>query len=72
MVLQGEYFGVGDVTLIAARMQILMTIFANVSVKTAAVTLNGVSNSMDAKPADYIFTRYEIETFMKEHAYVSP
>jgi len=72
VVLQGEYFGVGDVTLIAARMQILMTIFANVSVKTAAVTLNGVSNSMDAKPADHIFTRYEIETFMKEHAYVSP
>ncbi|HLO29201.1 MAG TPA: hypothetical protein VK249_08705 [Anaerolineales bacterium] len=79
VVLQGEYFGVGDVTLIAARMQILMTVFANASVQTATVTLNGdtignlgVSNSMNAKPADYVFTRAEIQTFMNEHAYVSP
>ena len=79
VVLQGEYFGVGDVTLIAARMQILMTVFANTFVQTATVTLNGdtignigVSNSMNAKPADYVFTRSEIETFMNEHAYVSP
>jgi hypothetical protein len=79
VVLQGEYFGVGDVTLIAARMQILMSVFADASVQTATVTLNGdtignlgVSNSMNAKPADYIFTRSEIETFMNEHAYVSP
>jgi hypothetical protein len=77
--LQGEYFGVGDVTLIAARMQILMTVFANPSVQTAIITLNGdtignmgVSISMEAKPADYVFTRAEIETFMNEHAYVSP
>jgi hypothetical protein len=79
VVLQGEYFGVGDVTLIAASMQILMTVFTNASVQTATVTLNGdtignmgVSNSMHAKPADYVFTRAEIETFMNEHAYVSP
>ncbi len=79
VVLQGEYFGVGDVTLIAARMQILMTVFANTSVQTASVTLNGdtignlgVSNSMNARPADYVFTRSEIETFMNEHAYVFP
>jgi hypothetical protein len=79
VVLQGEYFGVGDVTLIAARMQILMTVFANTSVQTASVTLNGdtignigVSNSMNTRPADYVFTRSEIEIFMKEHAYVSP
>jgi hypothetical protein len=79
VVLQGEYFGVGDVTLIAASMQILMTVFANASVQTATVTLNGdtignlgVSNSMNAKPADYVFNRSEIETFMNEHAYVSP
>jgi hypothetical protein len=79
VILQGEYFGVGDVTLIAARMQILMTVFANASVQTATVTLNGgtignlgVSNSMDAKPADYVFTRSEIETFINGHAYVSP
>lgn len=79
MVLQGEYFGVGDVTLIAASMQILMTVFTNASVQTATITLNGdtignmgVSNSINAKPADYVFTRAEIETFMNEHAYVSP
>jgi len=54
-------------------------VFANPSVQTAAVTLNGdtignlgVSNSMNAKPADYVFTRVEIETFINEHAYVSP
>jgi hypothetical protein len=77
--LQGEYFGVGDVTLIAAKMQILMTVFANAPVQTAAITLNGdtignmgVSSSRDAKPADYVFTRAEIETFIREHAYVSP
>ncbi|MBI5294371.1 MAG: hypothetical protein HY869_02765 [Chloroflexi bacterium] len=79
VVLQGEYFGVGDVTLIAASMQILMTVFANPSVQTATVTLNGdtignlgISNSMNAKSANYVFTRAEIETFIKEHAYVSP
>ena len=79
IVLQGEYFGAGDVTLIAASMQILMTVFANPSVQTATVTLNGdtignlgVSNSINAKPAEYVFTRAEIETFRHEHAYVSP
>ena len=79
VVLQGEYFGVGDVTLIAARMQTLMTVFANASVQTATVTLNGdtignmgVSISINAKPADYVFTRAEIEAFMNEHADVSP
>ena len=79
MVLQGEYYGAGDVVLIAASMQILMTVFTNASVQTATVTLNGdtignmgVSNSMYAKPANYVFTRAEIETFMNEHAYVSP
>lgn len=79
VVLQGEYFGVGDVTLIAASMQILMTVFANASVQTATITLNGdtignlgVSNSMNARPADYVFQRSEIETYMNGHAYVSP
>lgn len=79
LVLQGEYFGVGDVTLIAARMQILMTVFANPYIQTAAITLNGdtignlgVSNSMNAKPADYVFTRSEIDTFMNEHANEKP
>ena len=78
-VLQGEYFGVGDVTLIAASQQILLTVFANANVHTATVTLNGdtvgnmgVSNSMHAKSADYVFTRTEIEAYMNEHAYVLP
>jgi len=73
ILLQGEMYGVGDVTLIAARMQILMTIFANPSVQSATVTFKGdtignwgISNSMEAKPADYIFTRVEIESFMAE------
>ena len=79
VVLQGDYFGVGDVTLIAARMQILLTLFANPTVQTASVTLNGdtignlgVSNSMWAKTVDYIFTRSEIDTFRTENAYASP
>jgi hypothetical protein len=79
VVIQGEYFGVGDVTLMAAGMQILMTVFANPSVQTATVTLNGdtignlgISNSMNAKPANYVFTRAEIETFISQHAHVSP
>ena len=79
VILQGEYFGVGDVTLIAARMQILMTVFANPSVQTATVTLNGdtignmgISNSLEAKPAGYIFTRSEIETFQRDHVYGTP
>ena len=56
-----------------------MTVFADTSVKTATVTLNGdtignmgVSHSMDAKPADYVFIRSEIEIFINEHAYTSP
>jgi hypothetical protein len=79
ILLRGEYFGVGDVTLIAASQQILLTVFANANVQTATVTLNGdtvgnmgVSNSMHAKSADYVFTRAEIETYMSEHAYGLP
>jgi hypothetical protein len=79
VVLQGERYGVGDVTLIAARMQILMTIFANAAVNSTTATHNGdtignwgVSNSMNAKPADYVFTRAEIESFMAENAYKAP
>ncbi|MFZ5855395.1 MAG: CARDB domain-containing protein [Chloroflexota bacterium] len=79
VLLQGEIFGVGDVTLIAARMQILMTIFAHPAVRDARVTFNGdtianwgVSSSMEAKPADYIFNRMEIEAFMANNAYKAP
>ena len=79
IVLQGEYSGESDEVLVAARMQILLTVFANPAVQTATVTLNGdtignlgVSNSTDAKPADYVYTRAEMETYIKEHAYVLP
>ena len=79
ILLQGEYFGVGDVTLIAASQQILLTVFANANVHTATVTLNedtvgnmGVSNSMNARSVDYVFTRAEIETYVSEHAYGLP
>jgi len=79
VVLQGEYFGVGSVTLIAARMQILLTIFANPAVQTATVTLNGdtignlgISHSLEAKPTDYVFTRSEIEVYAAENMYVLP
>jgi hypothetical protein len=79
VVLQGEYFGMGGAVLEAASRQILLTVFANPSVQTATVSLNGgtiwnlgVSMERDAKPNDYVYARAEIETFMKEHAYVSP
>jgi hypothetical protein len=74
--LQGEYFGAGDVVLIAARMQILLTVFAEASVQTAVITINeknianmGISHSSEARPARYAYTRSEIETFMAENAY---
>ena len=77
--LQGEIYGVGDVTLIAARMQILMTIFANPFVQSATVIFNGdtignwgVSNSINAKPADYVFTRAEVEAFITENLFTTP
>ena len=79
VVLEGEYFGAGDVTLIAARDQILLTVFAEDAVQTATITLNGknianlgVSHSSQAKPENYAYTRAEIETFMAENAYKTP
>lgn len=77
--LQGEYFAPGDIVLIAARMQILLTIFAEATVQTAIVTLNGknianlgISHSSQVRPADTAFTRAEIEVFLKENAYGNP
>jgi hypothetical protein len=79
ILLQGEIYGVGDVTLIAARSQILLTIFANPAVQSATVTFNGdtignwgVSISINAKAKDYVFTRAEIEAYMAENAYKAP
>ena len=43
IVLQGEYSGESDEVLSAARMQILLTVFANPAVQSAAVTLNGAT-----------------------------
>jgi len=75
VVLEGEFFGAGEVVLIAARAQILLTVFAEASVQTATITLNGknianlgISQSSQATPADYTYTRAEIETFMAENA----
>ena len=84
VLLQGEYFLAGPPHLRyswleAPRIQILLTVFANPAVQTAAISLNddtianlGVSESRDLKPANYVFTRAEIETYLKEHAYVAP
>ncbi|MBC7878306.1 MAG: hypothetical protein H7Y59_14140 [Anaerolineales bacterium] len=79
VVLQGEYFGIGGAVLEAASRQILLTVFANPSVQTATISLNGdtiwnlgVSLEENAKPDDYVYTRVEIETFINEHAYVPP
>jgi hypothetical protein len=41
VVIQGEYFAMSDAQPCAASLQILMTVFANPSVQTASVTLNG-------------------------------
>ena len=76
VVLRGKFFGAGDVVLIAARMQMLMTVFAEAAVQTATITLNGenianlgISHGSEAKPANYAYTRAEIETCMAENAY---
>jgi len=78
-VLEGEYFGAGDIALIAARAQILMTVFAEASVQTATITLNGknianlgISHGSQVKPADFTYTRADIETFMAENAFWKP
>ena len=76
IVLQGEYSGESDEVLSAAGMQILLTVFANPSVQTAAVTLNedtignlGLSSTTNARPPDYAYTRAEMETYLIEHDY---
>jgi hypothetical protein len=79
VVLQGEYFGAGDIVLNAARYQILLTVFAEPSVQSAIVTVNGKnianlgsSDPFQVLPADYTYTRAEIESFMTENAYKTP
>jgi hypothetical protein len=82
LLLQGEYFLGGaypEGPLEAHRMQILLTVFANPAVESAAVSLNedtianmGISDSSKAKPADYVFIRAEIERYTIQQAYVTP
>ena len=82
VVLQGEYFAAGDAQPCAASLQILLTVFANPAVQTAAVTLNehaigGLCVFRAGDPpliqtVDDVYARAEIETYMKEHPYVSP
>ena len=82
VVLQGECFAAGDAQPCTASLQILMTVFVNPSVLTATVTLNGglIGNLCFFGPPnphpdylnDDVYTRAEIETYMNEHAYVSP
>jgi hypothetical protein len=82
VVLQGEYLAAGDAQPCAASLQILMTVFANPAVQTAAVTLNeraigGLCIFRAGDPpliqtVDDVYARAEIETYMKENAYVSP
>jgi hypothetical protein len=74
--LTGKITGVGDVVLVAARMQFLMTIFANPFVQTAIVTLNGesignlgISHSSEAKSANHAYSRAEITDYMQKNAY---
>jgi hypothetical protein len=82
VLLQGTY-GIGGpnpyAPVVGNRILILLTVFANPSVKTAAVSLNddtienmGISENTQARPADYVYTRAAIETYMKENAYVPP
>ena len=80
--LQGEFTIGGPnpyAPLVGNRMLILLTVFANPSVQTAAISFNedtianlGISDRGDAKPADYVFTRAEIGTYLKEEAYMTP
>jgi hypothetical protein len=68
--LQGSICGPGDIVLVAARMQVLLTVFADTRVQTATVTIDGecignlgISHESEAEPADHIFTREDIEVF---------
>jgi hypothetical protein len=82
VVLEGEYFAAGDAQPCASSLQILLTVFANPAVQTAAVSLNGgpigglcVFRAGDPPvipTVDGVYTRAEIERYMEAHAYVPP
>jgi len=76
--LEGDIFGAGDIVLIAAREQIILTVFAEQAVQSALITLNGENianlgvSSGNGKPADFAYTRADIEAFLAENAYSNP
>lgn len=83
VVLEGETFAAGDAQPCAGGLQILMTVFANPSVQTAKVALNGgttIGNLCFFGPptppiipnVNGVYARADIETYMEENAYVSP
>ena len=74
IVLNGEIWGAGGLVMYATSSQFLLTIFANPQVQTAVVTINGenirnlgISHISQAKEANYVFTREEIQTFLEEN-----
>ncbi len=76
---RGSIFAPGDIVLIAARMQMLMTVFAEPSVQAATITINGknianlgVSRESEISPDNYAYSRTEIETFMQHNASEAP
>jgi hypothetical protein len=81
VVLQGKYFAMGDAQPCAASLQILMTVFANPAVQSAAISLNGRSIAglcvfREGDPpilqtVNDVYSRAVVETYMKENAYVS-
>ncbi len=76
--LSGDISGTGDAVLIAARWQFLLTVFAEASIQSAVVTLNGqnigdlgISHSSEARTTD-AYSRAEVESFMAENAFPVP
>ena len=82
VVIEGKYFVAGHTQPCAASLQILMTMFANPSVRTASISLNGGSiaglcvfmagSPPIIKTVNDVYSRAAIEGYMKGNAYVSP
>lgn len=77
--LVGGISAAGDAVLIAARYQVVLTVFAESAVQSATIKINGanianlgISHSRQAQVEDYAYTRDEIETFLAENAYPAP
>lgn len=81
VVIEGQALAAGDAQPCAASLQILMTVFANPSVQTAKVTLNGggpITNRCFFGPptppiiptVNDVYTRAAVESYMEGHAYV--